>query len=210
MFSSDGISKPPGRFELEAVKNAERNGYQEYSGWVRNSTHGETCPAIAKFAAGWKPAVGDLVDRQRKSGLFQGGRSLKPAVKKFAGCGRRGGVVSTCCIKGEFNTDGKSPHTESRRSTTPGNSWDTLGYNHPLFSSACMICSRRSQVPSTSQSPPAQIHLVGEGRSALVAAAQQSRRAMPQEARSSVGRFSVLVKSRKSATMAIARSGTVR
>lgn len=159
-----------GTVELEAVKNAERNGYQEYSGWVRNSTHGETCPAMLSLPAGWNQQLVIWLTDSGKAGLFQADGSLKPAVKKLLDAG-----VAVCGVdllyQGEFNADGKAV-TESRRvNNTREFLGYTLGYNHPLFS------QRVHDVLSTiagfraHQNPPAQVHLVGEGRSALVAAA---------------------------------------
>ncbi len=159
-----------GNVELEAIKNSEQTGYQQYAGFIRNMTHSEACPAVLCVPGNWNQQLVIWLTDSGKAGLFNGDGTPKSAMKKLLDAG-----TAVCGVdllyQGEFNADGKSP-TETPRVNNPREFLGyTAGYNHPLFSQRVHDVLSAIAGFRAHQNPPQSIHLAGEGRSALIAAA---------------------------------------
>ncbi len=159
-----------GSADLDPIGSEEKDGYREYVGWIRNRTHGESCPATMCVPLNWNQQVVIWLTETGKAGLFTADGTLKPHIQKVVSAGTA--VMGIDLLyQGELSTDGETL-TETPRVNNPREFLGyTVGYNHPLFS------QRVHDVLSTivgfrnHPMPPSAIHLVGEGKAGLIAAA---------------------------------------
>ena len=111
----------------------QKSGYSEITARIRNTTHGEECPALVLLPDEFKRrgTVIWLTD-DGKAGLLDAGGNPVPGVAKLIQAGYA--VVGIDLLyQGEFLAEGK-PLTETRSVKNPHKSLGfTDGYNHPLF-----------------------------------------------------------------------------
>lgn len=159
-----------GSCRLEPTSAVERSGYQEYTGWVRNETHGESCPAMALLPAGWNGQTVIWLTEEGKAGVLNADGTPKAAAQALLNAGLA--VFGLDMLyQGEFNADGKAP-TESRRVNNPREFLGyTAGYNHPLFSQRVHDVLSAIVGLRSHETPPVAIHIVGEGKAGAIALA---------------------------------------
>ncbi len=159
-----------GTAKLEATGSVERDGFHEYSGWVKNETYGEALPAVMLLPGGWNGQLTIWLTETGKAGLFTAEGAPKPAVQKLISAGVAVFGVDLL-YQGEFNADGKAL-TETPRVNNPREFLGyTLGYNHPVFSQRVHDVLSTIAGLRSHDSPPQVIHLAGENKAGVIALA---------------------------------------
>lgn len=125
-----------GRVEWDLKTQADRGGYLEMAGLLRNTTHGEEVPAVFLHPKRWKGQTVVWLDAQGKTALFEaggnGGWKPIPEVQKLLDAGASVAGVDLL-FQGEWLADGQ-PVTKTRRVKNPREAAAyTFGYNHTLF-----------------------------------------------------------------------------
>lgn len=159
-----------GTVKLEATGSVERDGFHEYSGWVKNETYGETLPAVLLLPANWNGQTTIWLTETGKAGIFTAAGAPKAAVQKLLTAGTA--VFGLDLLyQGEFTADGKeltaAPQVKNPREFLGY----TAGYNHPLFSQRVHDVLSAIAGLRSHDTPPQAIHLVGEGKAGAVALA---------------------------------------
>ncbi len=159
-----------GTCRLEPTNAVERSDYREYTGWVRNETYGESCPAMLLLPASWNGQTVIWLTETGKAGILTTDGAPKPAIQKLLTAGTA--VFGLDLLyQGEFNADGKEL-TESPRVNNPREFLGyTVGYNHPLFSQRVHDVLSTIAGLRSHESPPQAIHIVGEGKAGAIALA---------------------------------------
>jgi len=148
-----------GEVELKEVKTQDRGNYDETSGLLRNSTHGEEIPLIVLHpkTAGNRTVI--WIHEQGKAGLFEG-QSPANTVQQLLKAGTTV-VGADLLFQGEFLTDNK-PVTLTRTVANPREFGGyTFGYNRTLF--AQRVHDILSVIRHVQKAQPGEVVLVGFG-----------------------------------------------
>lgn len=159
-----------GAAEWEPAHETQRTGYREFTGWVRNTARGEACPTLFLLPEGWNQQMAVWLTNSGKAGLLNADGSPRPAIRTLL---QQGTAVAGVDLlyQGEFQADGQ-PLTETPRVKNPREFLGyTIGYNHPLFSQRVHDVLTLIGAARRHRTPPQAIHLIGEGKTGLVAAA---------------------------------------
>lgn len=177
-----------GEIEYERLSEIKREGYLEYTSFLRFPKHGEELPTVFLYPTDWNSQVVIVVGENGKADLYNDDGTLVAAIQKLVNAGF---AIASCDLlyQGEFLKDGE-PLTQARVVKNPREfAGYTLGYNHPLFSQRVHdILSVVSYVKHHETEPKA-VHLVGLGEAGplTAAAAALSREALTSIAISTNG-----------------------
>ncbi len=136
---------PPqgGALEHELIEKAERGGYVELSGIVRDPGAGEEVPVVSLYPAEWSKRVAVWLHPEGKAGLFAANGDPRPEVRRLLDGGYA--VMGVDLMgQGEHHPAGARDWGERNRDVNEGkevkegqewrrNALFTYGYNHSLF-----------------------------------------------------------------------------
>ena len=155
-----------GELELKEVKNSDRSGYEETTGLLLNTTHGEEIPflVLRPHNAGNRTVI--WIDERGKAGLFEG-QGPAAAVQQLLSAGITV-IGADLLFQGEFLSDNK-PVTRTRRVSNPREFGGyTFGYNRTLF--AQRVHDILSVIKQVKQAHQGELMLVGFGGAGPLAA----------------------------------------
>ena len=165
----------------EKLGEHDRGDHLEFTGLLRNTSHGEELPVVFLYPKReWNKQVVLWVSGQGKAGLYGSDGALRPAVGKLLAEGASVAGLDLL-FQGEFLADGK-PVERARLNESGRGSWKTYagytyGYNQSLFAQRTsdiltLIAFVRSQEEAEEQ--PQAVHLVGTAGAGPWAAAARA------------------------------------
>jgi dienelactone hydrolase len=156
---------------FETLSEDEKDGFKQYTGKLKLTSHGEELPTVFLLPSSWNRKVVVWIDGGGKKGIFESDGKLTMAVAQLVRAGYAIGSADLY-LTGEFTDDGnpvsQMPVVKNPREFVGF----TLGYNHPLFSQRVHDVLTLTSSTVYHEQAPDQVHLVGvNGAGAIVAAA---------------------------------------
>jgi dienelactone hydrolase len=157
--------------EFEKIGEADRGGYVQFTGLLRNKLHGSELPVVSLHPKQWNREVVIWADESGKAGLFGSDGGPKSEVRALVDAGRA--VVGIDLLyQGEFNADGQPPAKSRRVKNDRECSAFTTGYNHSLFAERVQDLLTLISFVKNHEHTPDRVHLVAlDGAGPLAAAA---------------------------------------
>ncbi|MBI1348753.1 acetylxylan esterase [bacterium] len=146
------------------------DGYLTHAVLVRNETHKEELPAQIYAPENWNRQLVIWLTETGKTGLLNAEGEPNEAVSTLLKAGYAVAGVDLL-YQGEFLADGQEL-TQARLVPNPREFLGyTVGYNHPLFSQRVHDVLTLIQAAQQHPTMPEAIHVVGTGKTGLIAAA---------------------------------------
>ncbi len=167
-----------GQVEWELKNKADRGGFVEMTGLLRNKTHGEELPVAWLYPKKWSGRAVIWLDDSGKAALFNADGSVKPEVKQLVDAGATV-LGADLLFQGEFLKDGQ-PVKQTRVVANPREfAGYTFGYNHTLFAQRAhdvltMVKYLRSYESSAQHAKPSSVDVAGFGGTGPIVAAARA------------------------------------
>jgi dienelactone hydrolase len=183
-----------GKVAWELKNKADRGGFVEMTGLLRNETHGEELPVAWLYPKQWNGRAVIWLDDSGKAALFNADGSVKPEVKSLVDSGATV-LGADLLFQGEFLKDGQ-PVKQNRVVANPREfAGYTYGYNHALFAQRAhdvltLVKYLRSYEANPNHPAPKSVDVAGFGGTGpIVAAARAVARGAVDRAAVETGGF---------------------
>jgi dienelactone hydrolase len=158
-----------GTITYEKLTETERDGFIEYTSWLRNPEHEEEIPTVFLYPTSWNGEVVLWIDGAGKSGVFNSDGTPITAVAKLVKAGFAIAAIDVF-LTGEFLKKGQSL-TQARTVNNPREFLGyTLGYNNPLFSQRVHDIQSLLSYAKYHNEGPKKLHLAGVNGGGILAA----------------------------------------
>ncbi len=164
-----------GEVEWELKNKADRGGFVEMTGLLRNKTHGEELPVSWLYPKKWNGRAVVWLDDSGKAALFNADGSVKAEVKQLVDAGATV-LGADLLFQGEFLKDGQAVK-QTRLVANPREfAGFTFGYNHTLFAQRAhdvltLVKYLRSYETSAQHPKPTSVDVAGFGGTGPIVAA---------------------------------------
>lgn len=167
-----------GKVAWELKHKADRGGFVEMTGLLRNETHGEELPVAWLYPKKWNGRAVIWLDDSGKAALFNADGSVKPEVKSLVDSGATV-LGADLLFQGEFTKDGQ-PVKQNRVVANPREfAGYTYGYNHALFAQRAhdvltLVKYLRSYESNPNHPAPKSVDVAGFGGTGPIVAAARA------------------------------------
>jgi len=167
-----------GEVEWLLKNKADRGGFVEMTGLLRNKTHGEELPVVWLYPKQWNGRAIVWLDDTGKAALFNPDGSVRAEVKQLVDAGATV-LGADLLFQGEFLKDGQ-PVKQTRTVANPREfAGYTQGYNHTLFAQRAhdvltMVKYLRSYEANAQHPKPSSVEVAGFGGIGPVVAATRA------------------------------------
>ena len=164
-----------GKVEWELKHKADRGGFVEMTGLLRNQTHREELPVTWLYPKQWNGRAVVWLDDSGKAALFNADGSVKPEVKQLVDAGATV-LGADLLFQGEFLKDGQAVK-QTRLVANPREfAGYTFGYNHSLFAQRAhdvltLVKYLRSYESNANHPSPKSVAVAGFGGTGPIVAA---------------------------------------